>query len=40
MRGHGQTEAMQAAMAAFGPLMAEPPQMSVLTPIAAVGFDV
>ena len=40
MRSHGQTPAMQAAMAAFGPLMAEPPQMSVLTPIAAVGFDV
>ena len=40
MRGHGQTEAMQAAMAAFGPLMAEPPRMSVLTPIAAIGFDV
>jgi quinol monooxygenase YgiN len=39
MQGHGQTEAMQAAMAAFGPLMAAPPQMSVLTPIAAVGFD-
>ena len=39
MHSHGQTEAMQAAMAAFGPLMAEPPQMSVLTPIAAIGFD-
>jgi quinol monooxygenase YgiN len=40
MHSHGQTEAMRAAMAAFGPLMAGPPQMSVLTPIAAVGFDV
>ena len=39
MHSHGQTEAMQAAMSAFGPLMAGPPQMSVLTPIAAVGFD-
>ena len=40
MQHHGQTEAMRAAMAAFGPLMAEPPQMSVSTPIAAIGFDV
>jgi quinol monooxygenase YgiN len=40
MQHHGQTEAMQAAMSAFGPLMAEPPQMSVSTPIAAIGFDV
>ena len=35
----GQTDAMKAAMAAIGPLMAEPPQMSVSTPIAAIGFD-
>ena len=28
MQNHGQSEAMQAAMQAFGPLMAEPPQMS------------
>ena len=40
MQSHGRTEAMQAAMAAFGPLMAEPPQMSSATPIAAIGFDV
>jgi quinol monooxygenase YgiN len=40
MQGHGQTEAMQAAMASFGPLMAEPPQMSPATPIAALGFDI
>lgn len=40
MQKHGQSEAMQAAMQAFGPLMAEPPQMSVTTPFAAVGFDV
>jgi quinol monooxygenase YgiN len=39
-QNHGQSEAMQAAMQAFGPLMAEPPQMSVATPVAALGFDV
>ncbi len=39
MQNHGRSEAMQAAMAAFGPLMAEPPQMSPATPIAAIGFD-
>ncbi|MCZ7531031.1 MAG: antibiotic biosynthesis monooxygenase [Acidimicrobiia bacterium] len=39
MQKHGQSEAMQAAMAEFGPLMAEPPQMSPATPIAAIGFD-
>lgn len=36
MQNHGQTEAMQM----FGPLLAEPPQMSLVTPIAAVGFDI
>jgi len=40
MQGHGQSEAMQAAMQKFMPLMAEPPQMAPATPIAAVGFDV
>jgi quinol monooxygenase YgiN len=40
MQNHGQSEAMQAAMADIGPLMASPPQMTTLTPIAAVGFDV
>lgn len=40
MQKHGQTEAMQAAMAAFGPLMAEPPRVSTAFPIAAIGFDV
>lgn len=40
MQGHGQSEAMQAAMQDFMPLMAEPPQMSPATPIAAIGFDV
>src|SRR5918994_7468446 len=37
MQHHGQSEAMQAAMSAFGPLVARPPQMSVTTPVAAVG---
>ena len=39
MQNHGQSEAMQAAMQAFGPLMAEPPKMSSATPFAAIGFD-
>ena len=39
MQGHGQSEAMQAAMQNFMPLMAEPPQMSMATPIAAIGLD-
>jgi quinol monooxygenase YgiN len=39
MQGHGQTEAMQAAMQAFGPLMADPPQMAIAIPIAAIGFE-
>ncbi len=39
MQNHGQSEAMKAAMQAFGPLMAEPPQMSITTPIAAIGLD-
>jgi len=40
MQAHGQSEAMQAAMQSFMPLMAEPPQMSPATPIAAVGFEI
>jgi quinol monooxygenase YgiN len=40
MQSHGQSEAMQAAMEKFGPLMAAPPQMSVTTPIAAIGLDI
>lgn len=40
MQRHGQSDAMKAAMAAFGPLMAAPPEMSVTTPVAAVGFDI
>ena len=39
MQNHGQSEAMQAAMAAFGPLMAGPPKMNMTTPIAAVGLN-
>ncbi len=40
MQNHGQTGAMKAAMEAFGPLMAEPPQVSTTRPIAAIGLDV
>jgi len=40
MQNHGQSAAMQEAMASFGPLMAEPPKMSPATPIAAIGFDI
>lgn len=39
MQNHGQSEAMQSAMSAFGPLVATPPQMSVATPVAAVGLS-
>jgi quinol monooxygenase YgiN len=39
MQSHGQSEAMQAAMQDFGPLMAEPPEMSVTKPVAAIGLD-
>ena len=39
MQNHGQSDAMRAAMAAFGPLAAGPPQMTVTTPVAAVGLD-
>jgi len=39
MQNHGQSEAMQAAMSAFGPLVARPPQMTVTTPVAALGLD-
>lgn len=39
MKTHGQSEAMKAAMVAFGPLMAAPPQMSITTPVAALGLD-
>ncbi len=39
MQRHGQTPAMAKAMAAFGPLVASPPQMQVTTPIAAIGLN-
>ena len=40
MQQHGQSAAMQAAMADFGPLMAAPPQMSPARPVAAIGFEI
>jgi len=40
MQKHGQTKAMQAAMAAFGPLAAGPPQINTTVPVAAIGLDV
>ena len=39
MRNHGQTAAMQEAMAAFGPLAKGPPRMTPTTPIAAIGLE-
>lgn len=39
MQHHGQSEAMKAAMERFGPLVATPPQMSMTTPVAAIGLD-
>lgn len=39
MQNHGRSEAMRAAMAAFGPLVAQPPVMKVVTPIAALGLN-
>ena len=39
MQKHGQSEAMQSAMSAFGPLIAGPPQMTMTTPVAALGLD-
>jgi quinol monooxygenase YgiN len=38
MEKHGQTDAMRAAMEAFGPLVSAPPQVSVTTPISAQGL--
>lgn len=40
MQQHGQSEAMKAAMEEFMPLMAQPPQMSMASPVAAIGLDV
>ena len=39
MQKHGQSEAMQAAMSAFGALAAGPPEMSMAKPVAAIGLD-
>ena len=39
MQNHGQRDAIQAAISAFSPLVAEPPQMSVTTPVAALDLD-
>lgn len=38
MNDHGRSDAMQSAMSAFGPLVAEPPRMTVGRPVAAVGL--
>lgn len=40
LQQHGQSPAMQAAMEGFGALVVEPPQMTVATPIAALGLDI
>ena len=39
MKKHGQSKAMQDVMAAFGPLTDGPPQMTMTTPVAAIGLD-
>ncbi len=39
MGKHGETDAMKAAMTNFMPLVAAAPEMSVTTPIAALGLD-
>lgn len=39
MQVHGRSEAMQAAMTDFGPLVSSPPRMTVTTPVAAIGLD-
>lgn len=39
LQNHGQSEAMQAAMASFMPLLAGQPQMTNTTPVAALGLD-
>lgn len=39
MQKHGQSDAMREAMSAFGPLAAGPPQMTITTPVAALGLD-
>lgn len=39
MQAHGQSEAMQAAMQAFMPLVDAPPEMTVAAPVAGVGLE-
>jgi quinol monooxygenase YgiN len=39
MQGHGEADSLKDVMPAFMSLLAGPPQMSVYTPIAAVGLD-
>ena len=39
LEGHGNNEAMKAAMGVFGPLLAGPPDMATAEPITAKGFD-
>jgi len=39
MEGHGKTEAMQAALPPFWALLAEPPDISMTTPILADDLD-
>jgi quinol monooxygenase YgiN len=39
MQKHGQTEPMQAAMSAFMPLVDGRPEMTMTTPVAAIGLD-
>lgn len=39
MQEHGRSDAMREAMAGFGELVTEPPQMSLATPVAAYGLD-
>lgn len=39
MAAHGQSEAMQAAMAEFGPLVAGPPSMTPCSPVGAIGLE-
>jgi quinol monooxygenase YgiN len=40
MQAHGQSEAMQKAMAPMGDVLAGPPNMMVTHPVAANGFDI
>lgn len=39
LKGHGEADSLKEVMPAFMALLADPPQMSVYTPVAATGFD-